>query len=644
MKYIISEKKAAILILILFSLLFFFISYNAEATYDAGDGIRHYLISRYCWQHPDLLLYSWGKPFFTIISSPFSQFGLIGMNVFNILCAMGSAYFTFKIAKLLKLNYALLAIPFLLFTPCYFPTINSGLTEPLFGFILITSIYLFFIEKYVLASIIVSLLPFVRSEGNLILPLFFIILLYRKRFFTIPFLGFGTLAYSIIGFFYYNDFFWIKNQNPYNGANKAFYGSGELLHFVNNYNFLLGTTLTILFVIGLIAIVPSGYKTIVSKKLKEGKLPEELILIYGSFLIYFLAHSIMWWKGLANSLGLLRVIAGVVPCSVIICLRGLNLLMIPSFKKTKIVEYALLGILLLLIIRSPFKHDYFPYKLDQEQSLVKQAGDWYKGTTYTKQKVYYLYPLLAHVMDVNPFDATKVGELWGLYPTIKEWGIGAVPDSTIILWDAHFGPNECRIPLDTIMNDPNFKLIKTFKPEVEFTTLGGYKFEIYAFMKLPKPRESKELFKLTYDFEENKDLENTTTISEKEASSGKKSCELSEKNEFSATIKINGNSINKNCTQIKFNSKYLNLLTTKTDGLVVFSIDNLKENKNMVWESKSIESLLADDTKNWQSLSTSFYVPQEFLNENYSFSIYVWNKTKQNFYVDDFEISFWGVE
>ena len=52
-----------------------------------------------------------------------------------------------------------------------------------------------------------------------------------------------------------------------------------------------------------------------------------------------------------------------------------------------------------------------------------------------------------------------------------------------MLWDAHFGPNECQIPLDTIMGDPHFELVKTFKPAQEFTTLGGYKFEIYAFMR-----------------------------------------------------------------------------------------------------------------------------------------------------------------
>ena len=90
-------SKGVLFLCILLFALFFCIAYFSDATFDAGDGIRHYLVSRYSWKHPDLLLYSWGKPFFTIVSSPFSQFGFMGMAVFNILCGIGAAFFSYKI-------------------------------------------------------------------------------------------------------------------------------------------------------------------------------------------------------------------------------------------------------------------------------------------------------------------------------------------------------------------------------------------------------------------------------------------------------------------------------------------------------------------------------------------------------------------
>ncbi|MBL0327915.1 MAG: hypothetical protein IPP64_00510 [Bacteroidetes bacterium] len=636
-------SKGVLFLCILLFALFFCVAYFSDATFDAGDGIRHYLVSRYSWKHPDLLLYSWGKPFFTIVSSPFSQFGFMGMAVFNILCGIGAAFFSYKIAKQLNLNYAFLAIPFLLFTPCFFPTLNSGLTEPFFAFVLIASIYLVFIERYFFACILVSFLPFIRTEGNMILPLFFIVLIYRKKFLSIPLLAFGTFVYSLIGYFYFNDFFWIKNQNPYDGANRAFYGSGELLHFVKSYNFIWGSALTILFGCGLLMLLLFCIKTIKARELKESKLPEELILIYGSFAVYFIAHSIMWWKGLANSLGLLRVIAGVAPCSALICLRGLQLIAIPYVREKKILHWAVISILTFWVIRSPFKHEYFPYKLDKEQELIKEAGDWFKSSEYTQEKVYYLYPYLAHVLNVDSFDPNKVGELWGLYPTIKEWGIGAIPDSTIVFWDAHFGPNECKIPLDTIMNDPNFELIKTFKPTTPFQVLGGYDFAVYVFLKLEKPKEMEVLSSDFIQLEEQQPfLENTNTISTSKSFSGKNSSMLSAQNEYSVTINRSVSSIPSGTKKVIVNFKLFDPNNNSQNAVTVLSIDD-ETKKNLLWVGEPIQKE-QPDSAGWTTVSASFLISETIKDEQKkdTMKIYIWNKEKKEFYIDDIKIDFWG--
>ena len=95
----------------------------------------------------------------------------------------------------------------------------------------------------------------------------------------------------------------------------------------------------------------------------------------------------------------------------------------------------------------------------------------------------YLNPLVVSQLDVDPFDNNRVTELWGLFPSIKQWGYGVIPDSAIIIYDMHFGPNEAHIPLDTILSDKNFKLLKKFKPEKPFNVLGGYDFAVYVFQK-----------------------------------------------------------------------------------------------------------------------------------------------------------------
>src|SRR6185436_3237063 len=64
-----------------------------------SDEIAHYQIARYSWQYPELLLNHWGKPFYTLISSSFAQFGIPGMKVMNALLGFLTALLTYAIAR-----------------------------------------------------------------------------------------------------------------------------------------------------------------------------------------------------------------------------------------------------------------------------------------------------------------------------------------------------------------------------------------------------------------------------------------------------------------------------------------------------------------------------------------------------------------
>lgn len=644
-----SQSNIVVFVLLFLFAMFFCLSFFAEATYDGGDGIRHYLVSRYSWKHPDLLLYSWGKPFFTILSSPFSQFGMIGMNVFNIICAITSSFICFKLSQKLNLKYPFLVILFLCFTPIYFPTINSGLTEPFFGLVLIFSIYLVFDKKFFWATILISFLPFVRSEGYLIFPLFLAVLIYRNKWKLFPLLAFGTVFYTIVGFFHYHDFLWLIHQNPYKGLNYNIYGQGEFLHFINEYDLILGISNGALFLLGLLsALIFLMHKRKIAYT-KEGANAftfEELLLIYGSFLAYFFAHTIFWWKGMGSSLGLIRVMAAIIPCSALICLRGFNLIMLPILIKNKFIEWFIIATISCHIIFSCFNYDFFPYKLNAETIVLKEAADWYKESSFTNKKVYYLYPYLAEALDIDPFEQSKVGELWGLYPSIKKWGASVVPDSAIVLWDGHFGPNEGNIELDSIIRDPNFELIKVFRPKKAFKTLGNYNFEVYVFMKLNSNNAHKKTTSLAYELYdlENPDvrLANTTTVFNfPQSHSGKKSWKLTSDLEFGVNIIRNISDIPPNTTEIQYNCMVLDEGNNTTDAKIVLSIDN-KTGENLFWEGLQMKSPVATDSSGWKKFSVRYIVnPNSFPNESL-LKFYIWNVSKKDFYVDDVELIYFG--
>ena len=59
-----------------------------------------------------------------------------------------------------------------------------------------------------------------------------------------------------------------------------------------------------------------------------------------------------------------------------------------------------------------------------------------------------------------------------------------IKEGEIVLWDAHYSPNEGRLPLENLMDNPGFRLVKLIRPEKPFKVLGGYDYEIYIFQRI----------------------------------------------------------------------------------------------------------------------------------------------------------------
>lgn len=272
--------------LLLLLLLFVLIAVNTNGTFDSGDSIMHFLYSKYAFKYPEFFLHHWGKPLFILLSSPFSQFGFTGMKVFNCLIGILTAWFVYLTSQRIEIKSSYLSIILLIFAPQYFLALFSGLTEPLFGLFLIFSIYLFIKGKFILSLTIVSFMPFIRSEGLIIILVFLTLLIITKRFKFIPLLITGNFFYAIIGGTYFKDFLWVIHQNPYKG--RDVYGSGSLFHFVTQLPFVIGIPLYILLILGLLFIFLAVFYP--RFRNKSNFFIDEFLLIYGCFFAYFIAH------------------------------------------------------------------------------------------------------------------------------------------------------------------------------------------------------------------------------------------------------------------------------------------------------------------------------------------------------------------
>ncbi len=203
--------------------------------------------------------------------------------------------------------------------------------------------------------------------------------------------------------------------------------------------------------------------------------------IAGSFLAYFVAHSYVWWKGTGSSLGLERVIAGVCPLAALIAMEAYCYIELNTRKYFS--QVWILVLLFIAIIKTSYGVLAFNTQQDRELSLMKKTAEWINSKPeLLNQRLFYYNPQIAFLLDKDIFDRTQVEQLWGLIDEKEPllW----LEDGQYLVWDAHFGNNEGKTPLDNVLHKQNVKMLKRFYPEEQGPpVLGGYNYEIFVFGK-----------------------------------------------------------------------------------------------------------------------------------------------------------------
>jgi glycosyltransferase involved in cell wall biosynthesis len=450
-------KKFAFLLVTLFFLAGLFLVFTAKGTADEGDSIMHYLFARHAFDYPAHFFNHWAKPLFVLITSPFAQLGFNGMKIFNLLASSISLWFTFRIALRLNIPNAWAVIVMAIFAPMLMVVTLSGLTEPLFACWLIWGLYLLTGNKIILSLIWLSFLPFIRSEGLIILCVVLVYLLSKRYIKYIPLLFTGHLVYALAGFTIHKDLLWVFNTMSYATFSSA-YGQGGWLHFAKNVPEIIGIPLTILLVTGIIY----GAFLLLGKFVFRDRLivsDEKLYLVYGIFAAYFIGHSAFWALGIFNSFGLLRVLVGVFPFMALISLEGLNAL--TRFGKSRILFYFALAIVMIY----PFIGAKYSYKCKRDFSLkADQEAEWRLGDyvkqqypDYKKHVFYYEPPYLSVTLDINYFDTSKHKRL------INAFEENRFPDGSFLIWDDWFAPVEGKVTLDRVIQDGRFREIASFE-------------------------------------------------------------------------------------------------------------------------------------------------------------------------------------
>jgi len=427
--------------------------YINQNTFDGGDSVLHYIYARQALDYPSYLLHHWAKPLFVLLAAPFTQLGWIGMKLFNTVCVVGALVLLGFVRNRdsgsvsSPLKDLLWLLPFGLLMPDLFMVQSSGLTEPLFALLLCVGLVLYHGGRSSWAILLWSFLPFVRSEGWIVIPVLAVLLVLDGNWKKLGFFMAGTIVYSIIGAAQYNDLLWVFHQNPYSGAEQK-YGSGSWLHYMEQLPFAMGLPLFLLLLAGTVLILIH----LIQKKIRLTSPFLWALVIFWSF---FCAHTIFWAMGWFHSFGLRRVFIAVLPMSTLIMLY-----VIRPMGASKVGKRARFAILLLVLI-FPFTANKMgfslPESLEKDVSLrcADDAARWFENSEFSSSTVCYAQHYLTMALGRDMDDPSQVH--------IMEEGVIETLDSgTIIFWDSYFSFSDKGIPEEMLQNSTGIIKLQEF--------------------------------------------------------------------------------------------------------------------------------------------------------------------------------------
>ena len=461
------EKYVLYSLLVATATYFIYLIYTYTNTFGGGDNFVHYRVSKFAFDYPHLFMDHWGKPLFTALSAPFTYFGSYkGMQIFNIICVISSSFFVYKIGRKLNLKGSFIAPLIVLSSPYFFLITTTAMTESFCAFVLILAVYLFLYERYVLATIIISFIPYARTEGFLFLAIFAFCLGLTKQWRSMPFIFLGFVFYGTIGLFYYGDFFWLITKSPYQGA-ADIYKSGEWYHYLIKMHEIFGVLLTCISAIGFLI-------SIVYLRLKKIKW-STFLLLSGCATLYFVAHSIAWWLGKGGALGLSRIMTVITPLLAVFALFSLDLILRRiKWPLVRVISTMALGCLMITV---PFYKGVHKFDAEAEVKVYDKVIAYLEESNLDQKFLIYPNAYLTFKMDIDPFNENRSKEwVYDRNEPSKRFESGS-----IFLWDSHLGPNEGGVSEEELDADKRLRLITTFYPDEPLYVIGGRRFEVRVY-------------------------------------------------------------------------------------------------------------------------------------------------------------------
>ncbi len=435
-----------------------------EVPQDEGDGLQHFAISQESWSDPALFLDHWGKPLFILLSSTFAQLGFYGYVCFNILVFLLTGLLARNVLTHFNVSETVIAFfPWILVSiPDYSNCIIGGMTEPLFGLLLLSMFWSAINQRWFLFAIIASFTPFARSEGMLVVIVAVPYLLLFRQWRPIVFLTFGFAIYALAGWLLIHEPMWYFKNNPY--PEISIYGSGPWYAYILSALDHLGIVAVLLIPVSVVS-----WWLLLREKPFNHRFLFHLLFFGGIYLGIIVIHSYLWAKGLRGALGLSRIATlGVVPL-ITLLLIGLNYFL----EHGKMNRWLRLGILVcccLLLAKETFELK-LPTEANPHQQALKEASDYLRHHENEVGTIYYFHPLVAFFQGKTTLH--KDSKYRQRFVYIEKDVNEVFKPGDLIVRDSKFGAFDQGLPFEKLEKYPWIVPVKRFYTTDFFTELNG---------------------------------------------------------------------------------------------------------------------------------------------------------------------------
>ena len=417
---------------------------------DQQDSGYHFLFARWAHRHPRYFIGVWARPLFTLLYFPFAQFGYAAAKFFTVIISLATAWQTFRLARQIGFDRAEMAIPLLFLQPSFFLLSSTVLTETLFALIFVIALRLHLSKRIKTGMIVASLLILVRPEGFFIGVLWGVWVLriegrgsriedrgsrigqrypMRSSIFHPPssifdprllLLATGMILWWLAAYLIMRDPLWIVHDWPsdWRPDGKA-NGTGPIWWYVASLPLIVGPLLIAPFISGLWRLLQR----------------REFMCGVSAFLVLFVAHSLMFWRGWFGSAGYARYFVCVSPAVALITLAGWNEMAEWRARffvaaRNSLAATAIAGSFLV----SVFYVD--TWKFTRDARAVDEMFEWFRANQQPVARLICSQAYMWIVFDRDQWECPP-------FTVDREHNMALIrqsPPHTLVFWDEETGP------------------------------------------------------------------------------------------------------------------------------------------------------------------------------------------------------------